>query len=205
MKYTVMHEVLYQVYATSTNRKMKEKMASKERRKMWKKIKKEYKEIVARAPFIGKKNVLNGAYMMAAYFIALNRSNQFTAEENYQFFANGLKENEMFRKFCGTAQQYLDESRMPKRREWDEETHKRKYPNDWVVTVLEKTDEYELGYDYEECGVCKLCTQENAFELAHYLCRMDFIQADIMGMKLVRTKTIADGGDICDFRYSRMK
>lgn len=205
MKYVVMHEVLYQVYATSTNRKMKEKMASKERRKMWKKTKKEYKEIVARAPFIGEKNVLNGAYMMAAYFIALNRSNQFTAEENYQFFANGLKENKLFRKFCGTAQQYLDESRMPKRREWDEETHKRKYPNDWVVTVLEKTDEYELGYDYEECGVCKLCTQENAFELAHFLCRMDFIQADIMGMKLVRTKTIADGGDICDFRYSRLK
>ena len=29
-----------------------------------------------------------------------------------------------------------------------------------------------------------------------------FIQ-DIMGMKLVRTKTLAEGGDLCDFRYSR--
>ena len=40
-------------------------------------------------------------------------------------------------------------------------------------------------------------------ELAKYLCRMDFVLADIMGMKLVRTGTIAEGADICDFRYSR--
>ena len=27
--------------------------------------------------------------------------------------------------------------------------------------------------------------------------------ADIMDMKLTRTKTIAEGADMCDFRYSR--
>jgi hypothetical protein len=34
------------------------------------------------------------------------------------------------------------------------------------------------------------------------MCRLDFVIADIMGMKLVRTKTLAEGADLCDFRYS---
>ena len=84
-----------------------------------------------------------------------------------------------------------------------EESHKRKYENDWVVDILPANDEYELGYDYHECGICKLCKDEGCPELAQYLCRMDYVLADIMDMKLTRTKTIAEGADMCDFRYSR--
>lgn len=60
---------------------------------------------------------------------------------------------------------------------------------------------FNFGYDYYECGICKICNDEGCFKLAKYLCRLDFIMADMMGVKLVRTKTIADGGDRCDFRY----
>ena len=35
--------------------------------------------------------------------------------------------------------------------------------------------------------------------------RMDFVLADMMNMKLVRTGTIAEGASYCDFRYSRKK
>lgn len=31
--------------------------------------------------------------------------------------------------------------------------------------------EYELGYDYTECGVVKLCRDEGCPELAAYLCK----------------------------------
>lgn len=92
---------------------------------------------------------------------------------------------------------------MPGRKVWEKASHERKYENDWVVDVLEKTDNYELGYNYYECGVCKLCKDEGCFELAKYLCRLDFVMADIMNMKLERTGTIAEGADFCDFRYSR--
>ena len=86
---------------------------------------------------------------------------------------------------------------------WSEESHKRKYENDWVVDILPGNDEYDLGYDYLECGIGQLCTDEGCPELAQYLCRMDFVLADIMNMKLVRTGTIAEGAKYCDFRYSR--
>lgn len=32
---------------------------------------------------------------------------------------------------------------------------------------------------------------------------MDFVLADLMGMKLERTQTIAEGAAYCDFRYSK--
>ena len=60
---------------------------------------------------------------------------------------------------------------------------------------------FNLVYDYHECGICKIYKGERCFKLAKYLCRLDFIMADMMGVKLVRTKTIADGGDRCGFRY----
>ncbi len=30
------------------------------------------------------------------------------------------------------------------------------------------------------------------------MCRLDFVIADIMGMKFVRTKTLAEGAELCD-------
>lgn len=145
---------------------------------MPKAVKTEYKNTVLRAKDIGKSRLLS-AYMMAAYFIALNRNT------------------------LGNADNYLDIKKMPGRKAWERKSHERKYENDWVVDILGKTDDYELGYDYHECGICKLCQDEGCFELAQYLCRLDFVLADIMGMKLERTKTIATGADFCDFRYSR--
>ena len=85
---------------------------------------------------------------------------------------------------------------------WAEESHQRRNENNWVVDVLPKCEAYNLGYDYHECGICKICRDEGCFELAKYLCRLDYIIADMMGAKLVRTQTLAEGGDHCDFRYS---
>lgn len=75
-----------------------------------------------------------------------------------------------------------------------------------MVDILEggANDDFELGYDYHTCGICSLCRDEGCFELAKYLCRMDYVLADMMHMRLVRTQTIAEGASSCDFRYSRM-
>ena len=155
-----------------------------------------------RAKDIGKSNLLS-SYIMGSYFIALNRSTSRSAEENYEIFRDGLCASKLFHKIMGNADSYLDPKRIPARRQWSEDSHKRKYENDWVVDILPGNDEYDLGYDYHECGICKLCQDEGCPELAVYLCRMDYVLADIMNMKLVRTGTIAEGASCCDFRYSK--
>ena len=169
---------------------------------MYRAVNREYRNIIRNAKDIGKSRLMN-AYCMGAYFVALNRITGMTGEESYELFKESLYANMIFHKAMGTADNYLDEKRLPGRMKWSEESHKRKYENDWVVDVLDKTESFELGYDYLECGICKLCQDEGCPELAKYLCRLDYVLADIMGMKLERTMTIAEGNPKCDFRYSR--
>ena len=58
-----------------------------------------------------------------------------------------------------------------------------------------------MGYDYTECGVCKLCKDEGVPHLAKYMCSLDYLLVDIVGIGLDRTTTIAEGGNKCDFRF----
>lgn len=105
----------------------------------------------------------------------------------------------------GNADSYLDEKKLPGRKKWSEESHLRRYKNDWVLDIIEggPNDDFVLGYDYHNCGICNLCRDEGCFELAKYLCRMDFVLADMMDLKLTRTHTLAENGAYCDFRYGR--
>lgn len=199
MKNTFGVKLIYQFYHSSVKAELKRRGFSKD---VSKKIAKEHKQIVERAKDIGNSKLLS-SYIMGSYFIALNRSTGRSAEENYDIFRDGLCASKLFHKVMGDADSYLDPKRMPERLQWSEDSHKRKYENDWVVDILPGNDEYDLGYDYHECGICKLCQDEGCPELAAYLCRMDYVLADIMHMELVRTGTIAEGASYCDFRYSR--
>lgn len=91
------------------------------------------------------------------------------------------------------------------KQKWAESTKERHYENDWVVELLPGNDEYDLGYDYLECGICKLCQAEGCPQFAKYLCRLDYMFAETMGLRLERTSTLAEGGNKCDFRFSREK
>lgn len=169
-------------------------------------IKQEYRAILTRAKDIGKSRLMS-SYCMGAYFIALNRNTTLSPEECYALYKDGLSANQLFHKVMGNADSYLDVKKLPARKKWSADSHKRKYENDWVVDILEggANDDFELGYDYHTCGICSLCRDEGCFELAKYLCRMDYVLADMMHMRLVRTQTIAEGASSCDFRYSRME
>lgn len=194
------YDMTFQMFGVLLNGILKKDINDKE---TMKKIKKNYKEIVLRASDIGSKNNLIGSYALAAYFIAMNRSNNLTPEKNCDLMENGLRHSKLFKMFMGSADDYFSEKKMAFRRQWSKETYKRKYKNDWVVDVLEKTDDYEFGFDYRECGVCKLCKDEGCPELARYLCRLDFMIVDVMGIHLKRTMTLAEGGEKCDFRFSK--
>ncbi len=172
-------------------------------RKVQKNIKKTYKDIVLRASDIGAKNTLLGAYGLAAYFIAMNRCDELSPEQNCDIMEKGLRHSKAYRMTMGSADGYFSEKRMELRRKWSKATYERRYKNDWLVDVIEKTDDFDFGFDYRACGVCKLCRDEGCPELAQYLCRLDYMTADMMGVKLERTMTLAEGYGKCDFRFSK--
>ena len=199
MKNSISAIVLKSFYHSAVSKELKKRGFSKDIKH---KINNEYNQIIKRAKDIGNSKLLS-AYVMGMYFIAMNRATNKTPEENYEIFKEGLLSSNLFHKVMGDANSYLNPKKLPERLKWAKESHKRKYENDWVVDVLCGNDEYELGYDYKECGVVKLCKDEGCLELARWLCKMDFVLADMMNMKLKRTMTLAEGFDHCDFRYSR--
>lgn len=163
----------------------------------------EYHRILSSAGDIGKHNPLLSSYALCAWFLAMNRSSQRTPEENCAMMEQIFQSSRLFRLVMGDADHYLAPKRLKQRQQWSKNTHLRHYANDWVVDVLPGTEQYDLGYNYLECGVCKLCRDEGCPELAQYLCRLDFLFAQLMGLQLDRTTTLAQGGAMCDFRFRR--
>jgi hypothetical protein len=80
----------------------------------------------------------------------------------------------------------------------------RRYPDDWVFEFVDGGGEdFDFGVDFTECGVVKFLDAQGAGELTPYGCDIDYIMAEMMGIGLRRTKTLAWGCDRCDFRMTK--
>lgn len=85
-----------------------------------------------------------------------------------------------------------------------ERSQERRYPGDWVtVFVAGDGTAFDYGCDHLECGVQKFLAANGADDLTPYLCSLDFLYSDYLGEGLVRTGTLAEGRDRCDFRFKR--
>ena len=81
-------------------------------------------------------------------------------------------------------------------------SHKRLYEGDWVFDVVEGDGEtFDWGIDYSECGICKFFQTQEAPELTPYLCLLDFPMSEATDSGLIRTETLANGNQQCNFRY----
>lgn len=80
----------------------------------------------------------------------------------------------------------------------------KRFAGDWVTFYVEGNGkDFDYGYDHVECGIVKYLTGNDARDLIPYLCSLDFIYSDAFDEGLVRTETIAEDGQCCDFRYKR--
>jgi hypothetical protein len=85
-----------------------------------------------------------------------------------------------------------------------ETSQERRYPGDFGYAWVEGDGvEFDYGLDFTECAVLKFYRAQGAAELTPYLCLSDFPYSQATGTGLVRTTTLAEGADCCDFRYKR--
>ena len=68
-----------------------------------KKIKEEYKQILLRADDIGANNKLISSYVLAAYFIAMNRCTGLDAQKNYEILEAGMRKSKMLKLMMGDS------------------------------------------------------------------------------------------------------
>jgi hypothetical protein len=63
--------------------------------------------------------------------------------------------------------------------------------------------EFDWGVDYVACGHYTFLKAQGAEEFAPYVCLSDMALGDALGWGLIRTHTIADGCERCDFRFKK--
>ena len=89
-------------------------------------------------------------------------------------------------------------------RKWSNKSLKREYSENWVAEFKEgKELEYNYGFDFLECGCLKLIKKEGGAEIAPYVCLCDYARMKAIGIGFRRTKTLAAGDELCDFRFSK--
>lgn len=76
-------------------------------------------------------------------------------------------------------------------------------PFNWNAEVILGRDADEYTINYHRCGLCALGRQEGLPQLVQYMCVLDVRSIEWMGGTLYRTKTLATGGDRCDFYICR--
>ena len=77
-------------------------------------------------------------------------------------------------------------------------------PNGWVYEFLPTEKGHLIDFNVKRCGMHKFLSEHGAPELTQLLCKCDYYMAENFlpkGVKLIRTQTIAEGAEYCDFRY----
>ena len=104
MENTFSVKMIFHFYHSVVKAELKRRGFPKE---VAKKIEEEHGKIVARAKDIGKSKLLS-SYIMASYYIAMNRSTGKSAQENFEIFRDGLCASKLFHKVMGDVDSYLD-------------------------------------------------------------------------------------------------
>jgi hypothetical protein len=171
----------------------------------------EYEALIPQLPYIGgKKNPWTTVLLQCAGFLGLYRALKThgkTAEEagkiSYEMVETQLRSYpKLLRRLVGRWG--FTRYSLNKLKKQAEESQKRLYPGDWVLSFVQgDSKEFDYGLDITECAICKVFHAQGADELTPFVCLTDFPMSKAFGMGLVRTMTIAEGAEKCDFRYKR--
>lgn len=162
--------------------------------------KKEYKAIIARQPEIGgsKNNLIMGLYA-AAYLIGVYKTDQSRiSEEVFDGLVKALCASDIFIRL-NKGREFFTEKNISTRNRLQNDPEFNSYPENWKYTFSYDMSVPECTITYTKCAICEMARRENCFHLMKYLCTTDFAQQELMGNTLIRTKTIGNGDDICDF------
>ena len=171
----------------------------------------EYRRLIPEVPYIGgRRNVHSGDLSFSAWALAMYRvvvRHEGSLEDTGELLHRIIRaETGRVPRVVRWLMRRYAFSRLRQRKSenaarWSQA---RRYPGDWVFERIEGDGEnFDFGADMTECGIVKFLHAQGADELCRYLCDLDYVQAEAMGVGLRRTKTLAWGCDRCDFRISK--
>jgi hypothetical protein len=100
------------------------------------------------------------------------------------------------------SQRLSEEKLMRRRKARAERSKLREYDGDFVYEYVEGDGEsFDYGYNFIECATQKYYLSQGAEEFLPFYCFLDFPKSRLYGLGLQRTGTLAEGYEICDFRF----
>ncbi len=163
-------------------------------------IKKEFKGIIERQTDIGgrKNNLILGLYL-AAYLLAVYKTcPQKITDEVFKGLVHTLCYSDIMRKMS-EGKEFFTEKNMKTRERLAEDPVFNSYPENWKYTFSYDMKIPECTITYSECAICHMAKREGCAHLVKYMCVIDFANQELMGNKLIRTKTLANNDSCCDF------
>jgi hypothetical protein len=170
----------------------------------------EYEVIIPHIPYIGDKSpflifLLPTSRYLAVYQVLRRQGLGFEEAGRIIYQMNESELNNipiLLRRIAGYL--WFSPWYLRRLRKRAKESQERKYPGGYVLTFIEGDGKtFDYGFDYTECAGYKFLNQQNAPELAPFLCAVDKVASDLLGWGLTRTMTIAEGCTKCDFRYKK--
>ena len=163
-------------------------------------VKANFKSIIARQPEIGgmKNNLIMGLYL-AAYLMAVYQTDpEKMSDDVFEGLVDHITKSKRFASMC-EGKDFFTKKNMETRDRLQSDPEFNSYPENWKYTFSCDLGVPECTITYTRCAICEMARRENCFHLMRYLCTTDYAQQDLMGNTLIRTKTIGNGDDICDF------
>jgi len=78
------------------------------------------------------------------------------------------------------------------------------YSDNLVLHYVEGDgEEFDFGIDYTACPINKLWREQGMSDVLPYICLWDYYSSELTGSGLVRTMTLSEGFDRCDFRFKK--
>ena len=166
-------------------------------------LKREYRAMVERTPGIGgssnEENLIG-----ACYFFAMARVIPgMTPSEMDRIIDTCIRSEFMVKLHRGKKKKgtLFSQKEQQKKQQEAEKSRNSPYEMDWEFTYVPGEKEFFLTYT--RCGICALARREHMETYLPCMCKMDFPKYELIGGKLIRTKTLAAGDDCCNFHVIR--
>lgn len=176
-------------------------------------IRRQYESLIPRIPYIGGKrnrlteNLVGTASGLAVFKVlrARGETTEHIAKLHQRMVETYLSSlpRWRFRLMRGVLSTQLGQviiKRMLKRAA--AASQRREYAEGFVFHFVEGNGEaFDFGIDYTECAIVKFFRAQGADEFTPYVCLFDYPHSRLSGTGLVRTMTLAEGAEKCDFRF----
>ena len=162
-----------------------------------------YRQMVSRTPDIGSmtKNPLRVCMTAGMLWLSVYEAAEgHMSEERFGEMVDASMRAPLVQKFYrGKAKTAFTVKAQQRQAEVAARTDAASNPFQWDAEIILGGDADEYTILYHQCGLCALGRQEGLSHLVPYMCALDIMSIDWMGGVLHRTKTLAAGGDCCDF------